>query len=70
MWTDINANDDIYKLMNAVNWFHDSCITNIEYISGAYVGDDLLMYPINSKRSLMIHIQTQDMNRRNIELLF
>ena len=38
--------------MTMVGWFHDSCIKEMKYLSGAYVSDDLAMWSLNDKRVL------------------
>ena len=37
MWNEISTDDDALKLMEAVCFFHDSCIKEMSYVSGAYV---------------------------------
>ena len=70
MWNEIKNNDDIKKLMDEVWTFHDSCIKEIKYISGAYVKEDLKMRPINESRILKILIQRQFKNMSVMELEF
>ena len=52
MWNEISTDDDVLKLMEAVCFFHDSCIKEMSYVSGAYVDVNLSMYPLNSLRVL------------------
>lgn len=59
MWNEINNSNDICNFMNKICWFHDSCIKEIKYISGAYVNEELSMYPVNSQRTLRMIIQRQ-----------
>ena len=59
MWNEIVDEKDIQNFMNKVIFFHDSCIKELRYSSGAYVTSDLRMYPINDKRILDIIIQRQ-----------
>jgi hypothetical protein len=40
MWETIHTNDEILKFMESVCHFHDSCIKEISYISGAYIKHD------------------------------
>ena len=35
MWNKINDYNDIENFMNVVNSFHDSCIKELKYLSGA-----------------------------------
>jgi len=50
--------------------FHDSCIKEIKYLSGAYVNSALSMYPINDCRTLNMIIQRQFKDYPVIELEF
>ena len=59
MWEIISTNDEILKFMDKVCYFHDSCIKEISYISGAYVGEKLSMHPLNDRRVLRVVIQRQ-----------
>lgn len=70
MWKDIKTNEDIKEFMDSVYCFHDSCIKELHYISGAYVGEDLEMYPLNDKRILRVVIQRQFDNPSMLELEF
>ena len=56
MWHEISDNQDAKALMAAVGGFHDSCVKEIHYISGACVPGDLGMWPLNSRRSLRVLI--------------
>lgn len=58
MWEIIHTNSEILKFMESVCYFHDSCIKEIRYISGAYVGENLSMHPLNDRRILRVVIQT------------
>lgn len=70
MWKEIRNNNDICDFMEKVSYFHDSCITEIKYISGAFVNADLSMHPINSQRTLNIVLQRQFQEIPVIELQF
>ena len=70
MWEIIHTNDEILKFMENVNYFHDSCIKEMSYISGAYVGENLSMHPFNDRRVLRIVIQRQHENNSMIEMEF
>ena len=69
-WTEIKSETDIKRLMRITRNFHDSCIKEISYISGAYVDMDYNMYPVNSMRVLNILIQRQEEDCPTIELSF
>lgn len=56
--------------MEAMYGFHDSCIKEMKYVSGAYVMDDLSMHPINEKRNISVLIQRQFENPSVIEMEF
>ena len=70
MWETISTSDEILKFMEKVCYFHDSCIKEISYISGAYVDEDLSMHPLNSRRVLRVVIQRQCEKDSMIELEF
>ena len=54
MWETISSSDEISRFMERVYDFHDSCVKEISYISGAYVDDSLSMYPLNDRRILRV----------------
>lgn len=66
----IKNNNDIQDLMNEFLCFHDSCITEIHYISGSYVMDDRSMHPLNSQRIFSIKFQSQIAKFKTLELKF
>ena len=70
MWNEISTDDDVLKFMEAVCFFHDSCIKEMSYVSGAYVDVNLSMYPLNSLRVLRVLIQRQYEKDSMIELEF
>ena len=70
MWLEINDNNDVIKFMNEMCFFHDSCIKEIRYLSGAYVDDELSMYPVNDCRKLNVIVQRQFENFSMIEMEF
>lgn len=70
MWNEIADEKCIQNFMNKVGFFHDSCIKEMHYYSGAYVDDNLAMYPTNDKRILNIIIQRQFEELSMIELQF
>ena len=57
-------------MMDAMYGFHDSCIKEIKYISGAYVNERLSMSPVNSQRILSIIIQRQFEDPSAVEMQF
>ena len=70
MWETIHTNDEILKFMESVCHFHDSCIKEISYISGAYVSENHSMHPLNGRRVLRVVIQRQYEKDSMIEMEF
>lgn len=70
MWNKIVNNEDINDFMKTVSGFHDSCIKEMKYVSGAYVNEDLSMHPINDKRILKVVVQRQFEHNSMIEMEF
>lgn len=70
MWHEIRSNEDVKSFMEQIYYFHDSCIKEMRYISGAYVTEKLSMYPINAKRSLSVIVQRQFEDIPVLELEF
>ncbi len=70
MWNDIINNSDLEYLLSLVNSFHDSCIKEMKYSSGAFVDTDLSMQPVNTQRKLCMIIQRQASSPSVIELEF
>lgn len=70
MWNQITNEKDILAFMTMVGWFHDSCVKEMKYSSGAYVGDDLDMWPLNDKRVLNVVVQRQFEEMSMIEMQF
>ena len=70
MWNEITAPEDMTGLMSAFGNFHDSCIKEIRYVSGAFVAENLAMNPVNSKRIVDVVFQRQYKNPTAIVLRF
>lgn len=70
MWNEIASEKELNSFMETMYGFHDSCLKEIKYISGAYVNKELNMRPINSKRMLSMIIQRQFKNPSVIEMQF
>lgn len=70
MWQEISTDKDLHHFMEKVCFFHDSCIKEIKYTSGAYVNSDLTMHPLNDRRILRVIIQRQFEDNSMIELEF
>ena len=59
MWNEIKNESDAKMFVDKVYGFHDSCIKEMNYISGAYVKEDFGMYPLNTMRRMKLIIQSQ-----------
>lgn len=70
MWHEITNEKQIYDFMVLMSFFHDSCIKEMQYTSGAYVDEDLAMFPINNRRTLKVLIQRQSRMNTTIEMEF
>ena len=70
MWNEIKNEKELRDFMDMLCYFHDSCIKEISYLSGAYVNEDLSMYPVNEQRLLRMIIQRQFINPSVIEMEF
>ena len=70
MWETVSTNDEILKFMERVCGFHDSCIKEMSYVSGAYVDVNLSMFPLNNRRVLRVLIQRQYEKDSMIEMEF
>ena len=70
MWNEVLDKNDLQCFMNEIGYFHDSCIKEMRYLSGAYVDDDLAMHPVNDKRILTVIIQRQFEDVSMIEMQF
>lgn len=70
MWTEITNEEELTDFMNKTYGFHDSCIKEMKYVSGAYVDENLNMRPVNEKRNLRVIIQRQFKNPSVLELEF
>lgn len=66
----VKTENDIKVLMESFAFFHDSCIKEQKYYSGAYVSSDRAMYPFNSIREVSIIFQSQCAEIPVIELIF
>lgn len=70
MWNDIRDEKSLEEFMESMDFFHDSCIKEMKYVSGAYVEEDLGMYPVNDRRILNVIIQRQYEENSMIEMEF
>ena len=70
IWNEINNEKELQDFTSICSDFHDCCLKELRYISGAYVDSDLSMYPINDQRKLYIFFQRQNKDFTNIEIEF
>lgn len=66
----INDEKDLAYFLKQCNNFHDSCIFEIHYNSGAYVDEKLSMHPINSINTLTIRFHSQNEKCRRFDVEF
>jgi len=70
MWNEIFTEEDISNLMGLFGDFHDSCIKEIRYVSGAFVNHNLSMNPVNNMRMVDMVVQRQYRNPMAIVIRF
>lgn len=70
MWNVVRDDADIKRFMDNTYSLHDSCIKELNYISGAYVDESLSMHPINDCRALRVIIQCQFSDIPAVEMEF
>ena len=68
MWNTISSKEDLDSFISVFGGFHDSCLKEMKYNSGAYVANDLSMYPYNKERLLRLIFQRQYDNPAAIEM--
>ena len=70
VWTEIITEEDIGSFMQVFGGFHDSCLKEMKYISGAFVGKELSMNPVNNMRIVDMVFQRQYKNPMAVALRF
>lgn len=70
MWSSICNEHDLTEFLKIYDYFHDSCLTELRYVSGAFVSNDLAMHPINDKRKLYVIFQRQSEKNMSVEMEF
>ena len=70
MWKEITDPKSLDRFMETMDYFHDCCVKEILYLSGAYVDSNLAMHPINDQRNLKMIIQRQLPDYSMIEMEF
>lgn len=58
-WKQIKNETDIVKLMDSLNYFHDSCITGLTYSSSTYVNETDLSMVMGTNPVVKLIIQRQ-----------
>ncbi|EAH4442480.1 hypothetical protein [Listeria innocua] len=58
-WKQIKNETDIVKLMDSLNYFHDSCITGLTYSSSTYVNETDLSMVMSTNPVVKLIIQRQ-----------
>ena len=69
MWNNIKNEADLQEFMNIHQGFHDSCIKEFKYISGAYI-EGKWMHPVNDQRILKLVIQGPFEHGHAVEIEF
>ena len=69
-WIEIEDHDSLSSFMERMWAFHDSCLKEIWYISGASVNENGSMLPLNLDRRLRVLIQRQFEDIPVIEMEF
>jgi len=70
MWQSLNTDFELQTFMDEMSGFHDACIKEIAYLSGAYVNADLSMHPFNDRGVLRVLIQRQIGSHAMVEMEF
>lgn len=70
MWNEIINQHDLNNFMSLFDDFHDSCIKEFKYTSGAFVDKNLSMHAVNDERNLKIVFHRQYTNPSSIEIEF
>ena len=70
MWHEIHNEKELQGFLDQMWHFHDSCIKEIRYLSGAYVNSEGWMHPLNDKRVLSVILQGNFQNAYVIEMEF
>ena len=70
IWNEVNTEQEVNAFLELYGYFHDSCLKELRYISGAFVNEKLEMYPKNDERKVYALFQRQDENISTIEIEF
>ena len=69
-WNEILNERALEAFAGLTGHFHDGCIKELRYVSGAYVAANLGMVPLNDRRVLRMLVQCQSREHPVIELEF
>ena len=69
-WNEILNEQALAEFAALTGHFHDGCVKELRYVSGAYVAPNLNMFPLNDRRVLRMVIQCQSKEHPVIELEF
>ena len=69
-WNEILNEQALAEFAARMRHFHDGCVKELRYVSGAYVAENLNMYPLNDRRVLRMVVQCQSKEHPVIELEF
>lgn len=69
-WNEIHTEREIEEFMRRFGLFHDSCIVEMKYISGAFVNENLSMNAVDNVRTLSLLFERQYHNPQTIEMEF
>lgn len=69
-WNDIYTEKQLNEFLVLYGGFHDCCIKELRYLSGAFVNENLDMYPLNDQRKLYIIFQRQAEECTVVEMEF
>lgn len=54
MWVEVITDQDIKCFLDQINYFADSCIKEMHYVSGSHAQDGKSLYAVNDRRDLYI----------------
>ncbi len=69
MWKKISDEIDLKNLMDSFGNFHDSCLKEMSFSTGAFVDTDLSMAMVNNPQARFV-FQRQSENPSTIEIVF
>lgn len=69
-YKELKTADDISEFMKLFNYFHDSCLKELKYVSGSYVNLDLTLSAFDSIRSINAIFHSQNHKLPAIEIVF